>query len=290
MGELFGLELTDAQLLVALALADCGNDDGTSIYPSLATVAWKVSKSERQVRRILRQLEALGVLVQLSGSQRHRPAVYAIRIVNGPRKQREGGHSSDRSSSEGGHSSDRSQEINPRGKGLERLRPVRGATRADTAVTSQGGHSCVTETGHPDVRQPVIEPSDVKNGLEAPGRQEARPPAALAREIHEVLLHWRSQCRGGSRDIQLTESREKAIRGRLLRDGITVDDLKAAIDGAAAAIDAQELHDERRATELYMIAVDRDHVAAWIEYGRSRDYGLLEELFAAEDLHRAGLR
>jgi uncharacterized phage protein (TIGR02220 family) len=48
--------------LVALALADCAADDGTSVYPSLTTLSKKCSLSDRACRLALRRLEAAKIL------------------------------------------------------------------------------------------------------------------------------------------------------------------------------------------------------------------------------------
>ena len=80
MGELFKRQLTQTQLVVALALADHAKDDGTDVFPGVGYVAWKVDKSRRQVRRIMRELEALGMLVKVAEAQRHRPTEYSIDV------------------------------------------------------------------------------------------------------------------------------------------------------------------------------------------------------------------
>lgn len=48
--------------LPALALADWADDEGGNIHPSIKTAARKCSKSSAQLRRDLRQLEALGIV------------------------------------------------------------------------------------------------------------------------------------------------------------------------------------------------------------------------------------
>jgi hypothetical protein len=54
----------DAELKpLAAALADIGNDDGTSIYPSVAYMCWLLKRSERAVQTWLRELIRIGVLV-----------------------------------------------------------------------------------------------------------------------------------------------------------------------------------------------------------------------------------
>lgn len=53
---------------LAAALANCGSDDGTSIYPSIAYLAWKLSRSERAVQYGMGKLKELGIVVILNGA------------------------------------------------------------------------------------------------------------------------------------------------------------------------------------------------------------------------------
>ena len=64
--------------LVLLALAAYSDPDGTSIFPSVDTVAKKTGLSARAVQRHMRALEREGVLVRVARSRRHRPNEYRI--------------------------------------------------------------------------------------------------------------------------------------------------------------------------------------------------------------------
>jgi hypothetical protein len=55
-------DLNQSQTLVALAIADHANDEGFC-WPSIKTLATKSRLSERQVQRIIRELEDGGILV-----------------------------------------------------------------------------------------------------------------------------------------------------------------------------------------------------------------------------------
>src|SRR5581483_9798154 len=117
---------------------------------------------------------------------------------------------------------------------------------------------------------------------------EAQPPAAgpqpgtaLGGTV-PVFAHWKDRCRQGSSKVQLTEQRDRAVRGRLHRDGFTVAELKLAIDGAARATEAWELEYEHRETELYRICIDAEHVRAWITYQRTGDFDVVEDVLARE--------
>lgn len=63
--------LPSTEKLLALALADFADDAGGSIYPAVETMAAKTGQSDRNVRRLLRKLEARGLLVvELPGGGR----------------------------------------------------------------------------------------------------------------------------------------------------------------------------------------------------------------------------
>lgn len=81
------LDLAGAELLLAVALADFANDDGTSIWPSVATLADKTRQDPRTVRRQLRRLESCGWLIAVDRSRggRYRTTEYRVAAdwVNG---------------------------------------------------------------------------------------------------------------------------------------------------------------------------------------------------------------
>lgn len=57
------------QAWVLMALADHADDDGTNCYPAIAYVAWKTGYSERQVRRVMKQLRDTGALIVLEDNR-----------------------------------------------------------------------------------------------------------------------------------------------------------------------------------------------------------------------------
>lgn len=64
---------------LAAALADIGNDDGTSIYPSVAYLAWLMGRSERSIQDGLAALRSGGVLVVImQGGGRYRTTEYQL--------------------------------------------------------------------------------------------------------------------------------------------------------------------------------------------------------------------
>ncbi len=67
MGEVWGLQLSHGQQVVMLALADHAHDDGTHCYPGVPYLAWKTGYSERNVTRLLGELEAVGLIEAQDG-------------------------------------------------------------------------------------------------------------------------------------------------------------------------------------------------------------------------------
>jgi hypothetical protein len=69
MGKIFKLEnvLTSSEKFVLLSLADHGNDDGLSIYPSISLTSKRTSLDERSVRRIQNNLSTKGFLLKTPG-------------------------------------------------------------------------------------------------------------------------------------------------------------------------------------------------------------------------------
>lgn len=57
---------SQGELLLALVLADHASDDGTKIFPSVATMAGRTRQSERTVQYQLRKMEASGWLVKVT--------------------------------------------------------------------------------------------------------------------------------------------------------------------------------------------------------------------------------
>jgi hypothetical protein len=73
---------------LAAALADIGNDDGTSIYPSVAYMAWLLGRSTRAVQDSLSKLRKLGVLITVSGGRggRHKSTEYRLSEADLPKR------------------------------------------------------------------------------------------------------------------------------------------------------------------------------------------------------------
>jgi Helix-turn-helix domain len=86
MGSVYGIELSHPQQAILLAMADHAQDDGTDVFPSIARLAWKTGYDDRQVKRIIKDLRAEGVLVEVAPPAQHRPTEYRIDLEAATKK------------------------------------------------------------------------------------------------------------------------------------------------------------------------------------------------------------
>lgn len=75
------------QLNVLIAYAESADDDGTNCRPSVDLVAYKSGYEPRHVKRIVKDLRALGVMRLVREAAGRRPPEYEIRLEDGPRKE-----------------------------------------------------------------------------------------------------------------------------------------------------------------------------------------------------------
>jgi hypothetical protein len=75
---------------LAACLADIANDDGTSIYPSVAYMAWLLGRDERSVQRQLKTLREQRVLavVKFGRGGRNKPTEYRMIEANLPQREK----------------------------------------------------------------------------------------------------------------------------------------------------------------------------------------------------------
>lgn len=88
MGQVWELDLPQNQLSILLAMADHARDDGSSVYPGIDYLAWKTGYSERNITRIIEQLEASGIIAAVSHRNGGRGHVteWQIDITKGVKK------------------------------------------------------------------------------------------------------------------------------------------------------------------------------------------------------------
>lgn len=87
-GKVWQSDLASHLKPLAAALADIANDDGTSIYPSVAYMAWLLGKERRSVQVGLSQLKVLGIIEAIGSEKggRGKPTEYHLLEANLPKR------------------------------------------------------------------------------------------------------------------------------------------------------------------------------------------------------------
>ena len=155
MGEVWGLDVNHARLLILLALADHADDRGRNIYPSLSLVAWKTGYSKRRVRAIVSELREQGILIQVTPSRWHRATHYRLNLDPLPRKS----------------PLKREEEISPlsdRGRKSETLREEILSSREEAATSAKpSSESSLKSSGNPAA-------GVLKNDKRSEGKEDRR--------------------------------------------------------------------------------------------------------------------
>lgn len=96
MAKVYELAVDSDTREILLALADHADDDGYSVYPSVARIAWKIGdgsknergeyKNHRTVQRRIKELQDIGALVELRRPGFHRPTEYGLDLSVFPKK------------------------------------------------------------------------------------------------------------------------------------------------------------------------------------------------------------
>lgn len=88
MGLVWDLDLPHQQQLVLLAMADHADHEGKRIFPSIGLLAWKTGYSDRQVRRIVKDLIDSGIVVLVKSGYKNGGAnLYALNLAAGKLKE-----------------------------------------------------------------------------------------------------------------------------------------------------------------------------------------------------------
>lgn len=80
-------QVSGTRQAVLLCLADFARDDGSKCFPSIATLAYKCGRKDREIQYILKKFRELGVLVVVrQGTGRGRTTHYRINLEALPPK------------------------------------------------------------------------------------------------------------------------------------------------------------------------------------------------------------
>lgn len=178
-------------LILLLAMADVANDDGSSVFPSLSTLAQKTRMNERSVRRLLRELEKDGAIERVREATNSRPTEYRIGGAFCPPT-----------------TTSRGDSLSARGDNLD----SQGGLSVRLGGTPESPNSPVKHqltVSEPGGETPPVHTPDVDEGK----KKKAKPPTA------DQLAFIRSLCR--QRDIAVPDVATATEAAEL------IDDLKA---------------------------------------------------------------
>ena len=87
--QAFALDLECRLKFVAVALADCADDEHQELWPSVGFIAWKTQQSARQVQRAMQYFRKAGALIPLDRERggRRRSIIYRLDLDTLPRAE-----------------------------------------------------------------------------------------------------------------------------------------------------------------------------------------------------------
>jgi len=152
IGQVWDLDLPHSLSWILMALADHADHDGVRCWPSVELIGWKTGYSRRQVQRLMRQLQALGILVLLV-ERKGFTSVYGIDFSTAKRKP-------------------------PLVRDLRH--PGTGDKMSPVPQLGHGGCAIAVSPGvrHPDDARTVIKPSENLTTSPSSMRKRPNPPAA----------------------------------------------------------------------------------------------------------------
>lgn len=192
MSKAFMTTLPASQKLVLIVMCDYANDDGLSCHPSVAQVAVKASLSDRQCKRVLKQLQDLGYLSVIANEHGGKPGTTRHYRIDIKRLERGGAHDTRTGDADDTPTGD----IHDTGDKLTRVTPeVRTGDTGDT-----GGVTPRAKRGDTHDTQPTIDPSVNHQRTTSGAREKFKPedhiPPPLDRET------WIEFCRFRRADLK----------------------------------------------------------------------------------------
>jgi Helix-turn-helix domain len=258
MGQVWELDLPHNQQSVLLAFADHADDEGYNARPGIEYVAWKTGYSERQVQRIVRELERVELLVEVAAAAGRKATAYRVVVAAGhrkapyqPRHEREPNAMTDRRGDKmsGRHPGSSRGDIQvspepsrePNGSGLAanaaKPEPVRSSANAEERTSEPSSTSVALTANDP--------PATLKDKRSAAERNDDPAYVRLAELLADKIAENRDGRRPKPKDV---EKWREPIRLMVERDEL---------------VGPQEAHGKSPA-EIRKLTLDRiEYVIGW---------------------------
>ena len=166
MGMVFDLDLPMNRKIVLLKLADCGNDEGENVYPSLDTLARCCSIGRSTVSRIKAELVAEGILIPVGniGGGRGKRPIYRLNVpLLQSLAEQKGSRSENLSGPKGSQSGHLCDDKGSRSGTLSGEKVLAGEPKGSQSLR----------------HKPLVNPPKKKNGSADDGDADPPPPGAI---------------------------------------------------------------------------------------------------------------
>lgn len=161
VGAVYDADLPTEEKLVLSAMADHADHDGYNIRPSIGLIAWKIGRSERQVQKMIRELERKKILIRMNDGLggRRRTTEYRIALDKLPKRAP--------------YNRQKGEHYSPLPTGIkgEQDSPI---PEERVNVTPEKGERGDTERVNTDSPEPSIEPSKESTPPSGRGRKKAQ--------------------------------------------------------------------------------------------------------------------
>jgi len=228
-------------------------DKGRKCFPSMTTLGKQLKFSRRHIQQLMRKLETAGIVTKeprVDGSGQTSNLYYLplISPVNQSAPRREPGFA-------GGANGSAQAPAN---------QSAQGGKPQFAGPASHSAHELEPVNIYQQEKDPVEPDSFELEGL-SKDKPSCRSKTDRSAEVLEVFEHYRSFHPRAHRNPTSTSKEWKAIRARL-KEGYTVDDLKAAIDGChRSPFHMGENKNSRKYDSLELIVRDSSKVTQFME-------------------------
>lgn len=242
-------------LLVLIVLASHAHDDGRHAWPAVEKIAAKARLTRRGAQLALRRLEDAGAIERI-GRQAKGVTDYRVVMDGEPEAKSVRGEVSSL------HETPTGEASSPRSEFAGEVSDARGRSESHRGAK---GSSPEPSVNRQEPSSSVELPLDgaagaAQNGADTTSSQPSRSGETAA--VAELFDYWRERCRHPQ--AKLTSDRRSKTTARL-REGYSVEQMRAAIDGAATGAYVNE--DGHRFDDLELIFRSGSKVEQFIARG-----------------------
>lgn len=241
MGQVWDLVLTPAKQTVLLALADHADHNGENVKPGAPLVAWKTGYSERQVQRIMADLEADGLLIKVQ-TRAGLPTVYRIDLQKGVQKQPyKARKTHDKMSGVQSVTPDKMTYVNmsPTTFHAESADPTPDIASANLTSIPLKDEPSLKDQKEENARESSPLPAGLSHAIERAAQDVYQPidnDTAAQMQGDVLMRRYEATCKqlGAPQTLNRRDTRLRRIAAQYYRDTYTPDEVQAAVEAGYA--------------------------------------------------------